>query len=141
MFSWIDNGKYIIAINKKFINFFFWITRMIFSWYWNILKVIFKLNSLSINKKNHINIKCSLLNKTLHFFKTEIFSIKLWRKLTKLYLRNIISSDHKNAIQFFINHLPCPWIWKMIRRNKLFNPPVTAVQYVVPCSVFTAQFI
>ena len=31
-----------------------------------ILKVIFKSNSVSINKKTHINIKCSLLNKKLH---------------------------------------------------------------------------
>ena len=31
MFLWIDNGKYITAINKKFIRFFFiWITQMIF---------------------------------------------------------------------------------------------------------------
>ena len=35
----------------------------------------------------------------------------------------IISSDHKNKIQFFRNHLLCPWILKMIRRNKLLNPP------------------
>ena len=25
----------------------------------------------------------------------------------------MISSDHKNDIQFFINHLPCPWILKI----------------------------
>jgi len=43
----------------------------------NALKIILKSNSLSINKKNHINIKCSLLNKKLHFVKTEIFSKKL----------------------------------------------------------------
>ena len=31
MFIWIDKGKYITAINKKSIRFFFiWITRMIF---------------------------------------------------------------------------------------------------------------
>ena len=31
MFIWIDNGKYITAINKMFMRFFFnWITRMIF---------------------------------------------------------------------------------------------------------------
>ena len=30
MFIWIENGKYITAINKKFIHFFLiWITRMI----------------------------------------------------------------------------------------------------------------
>ena len=40
----------------------------------NALKIILKSNSLSINKKNHINI---LLNKKLHFVKTEIFSKKL----------------------------------------------------------------
>ena len=33
----------------------------------------------------------------------------------------IISSEHKNTI--FRNHLTCPWILKMIRRNKFFNPP------------------
>ena len=89
-------------MNKQLILFFSSITRMIFDWYWklydteiafennkilrifinilfsgfNILKVIFKSNSVSINKKNHINIKCSLLNKTLHSVKSEIFSIK-----------------------------------------------------------------
>ena len=36
-------------------------------------QVILKSNSLSINKKNHINIKCSLLNKTLNFVKTEMY--------------------------------------------------------------------
>ena len=30
----------------------------------------------------------------------------------------IISSDHENEIQFFRNHLSCPRILKMIRRNK-----------------------
>ena len=30
----------------------------------NIFNLISKSNSLSINEKNHINIKCSLLNKT-----------------------------------------------------------------------------
>ena len=83
------------------------------SWF-NILKVIFKSNSLSVNKKNQINIKCSLLNKTLHFVKTEKFSIKLWIKLTKFYQMTIISSGHKNEIQFFRNHLPCVhgyWKW------------------------------
>ena len=93
--------------------------------YWfsefNILKVIFKLNSLSINKKYHLNIKCSLSNKTLHFVKTEIFSIKLWWKLTKLIPMTITTSGHKNEIRFFRYHLPCPWILKIFRRNKWFN--------------------
>jgi len=45
-----------------------------------------------------------------------------------------ISSDHKNEIQSFRNHLPCPWILKLIRRNKLFKPP----EYLcVVFSVFT----
>ena len=35
----------------------------------------------------------------------------------------IISSEHKNKIQFFRNILPCPWILKMVRRNKRFNSP------------------
>ena len=79
---------------------------------------------MSINKKNHINIKCSLLNKTMHSVKSEIFSIKkLWRKLTKFYPMTIISSYHKSEIQFFRNHIPCPKIMKLIRRNKWFNPP------------------
>ena len=79
-------------------------------------------NSLSINKKNHIYIKCSLLNKTLHSVKSEIFSIQLWRKLTKFYPMTIISSDQDNGIKFFRNYLPCPRMLKMIRRNKWFNP-------------------
>ena len=79
----------------------------------NALKIILKSNSLSINKKNHINIKCSLLNKKLHFVKTEIFSNKIVRKPTKLYPMTIISSDHRKEMQFFRNHLPCPWILKM----------------------------
>ena len=53
----------------------------------------------------------------MHSVKSEIFSIKLWRKLTEFYPMTIISSDHKNVIQFFRNHLPCPRILKMIRRN------------------------
>ena len=61
----------------------------------NILKVILKSNSLSINKKNNTHIKCSLLNKALHFVKTEIFSLKLSRKATKLYPIFIISSNEK----------------------------------------------
>ena len=81
-------------------------------------------NSVSINKKNHINIKCLLLNKTLHSVKWEIFSIKLWRKLTKFYPMAIISSYHKSEIPIFRNHIPCPRIQKLILRNKWFNPPV-----------------
>ena len=30
----IDNRKYITAITKKFYVFSYWITRMIFDWYW-----------------------------------------------------------------------------------------------------------
>ena len=86
-------------------------------------KVIFKSNSLSINKKNQINIKWLLLNKTLHSAMSEIFSIKLWRNLTKFYPMTIISSDHENEIEFFRNHLRCPRILKMNCRNKWFNPP------------------
>ena len=154
MFIWIENGKYITAINKKLIRFFFSsITQMIFDWYWKaiwILKTIlkittfsgfsliylmifwiqyplsnFKSNSVSINKKNHIYIKFSLLNKTLHSVKSEIFSIKLWRK--PIISNDYNFSDHENEIQFFRNHLLCPRILKMIRRNKLFNPPA---QYI-----------
>ena len=36
----------------------------------------------------------------------------------------IISSDHENEMQYFRNHLPCPRLLKMIRRIRLFNPPV-----------------
>ena len=100
MFIWIDNGNYITPINKKLIMFFLYLDntddfRLILKTIWipktifkitafegfsgfSILKVIFKSNSLPINKKiNHINIKRSLFNKILHFVKTEIFSIKL----------------------------------------------------------------
>ena len=31
-------------------------------------------------------------------------------KITKLYPMNTISSDNKNEVQFFMNHLPYPWI-------------------------------
>ena len=34
-------------------------------------------NDFEKKQQNQFNIKCSLLNKTLHFVKTEIFSIKL----------------------------------------------------------------
>ena len=87
----------------------------LYTWWFNILKVIFKSNSVSINKKNHIHIKYSLLNKTLHSVKSGIFSIQLWRKLTKFYPMTIISSDHENEIQFFRYHIPCPRILKMIQ--------------------------
>ena len=102
-----------------------WILKMIskittfcgFSYTWwfsgfNILKVILKSNSVSIIKKKSTNIKCSLLNITLHSVQSEIFSIKLWRKLTKFYPMTIISSDHENEIKIFRNHLPCPRILK-----------------------------
>ena len=81
-------------ILRIFINICTW-------WFsgFNILQVSFKSDSLSINKKNHINIKCSL-NKTLQFDKTEIFSIKLWRNLSKLYPMTTISSDHKIKYNF-----------------------------------------
>ena len=63
------------------------------SWWFsgfNILKVIFESNSLSINKKkNHIYIKCSLLIKHCILLrqKYSIF-IQLWRKRTKLFISN-----------------------------------------------------
>ena len=41
------------------------------------LDLIFKSNSLSINMINMIFLRHSLLNKTVHLVKTEIFSIKL----------------------------------------------------------------
>ena len=109
-----------LCINKKFIRFFFlWITRMIFDWYWKrygYWKWFWKYQHFA-------DIKCSLLDETYHFVKTEIFSIKLWGKMTKLYPMTIISSDHRNEIQYFRNHLTCPWILKIILRNKWFNPP------------------
>ena len=81
----------------------------------NILKVIFKSNSLSINKKNQINIKCSLLNKTLSFIKIKIFSIQLWRKLIKLYPMtdyNLQTIEIKYNFSEIIYHVQCPWILK-----------------------------
>ena len=84
----------------------------------------FKSNSLSINKKNHIYIKCSLLNKTLHSVKSEIFSIKLWKKTYQILCNeyNFFRPWKWNTI--FRNDLPCPRILKMIRQNKWFNRPV-----------------
>ena len=85
-----------------------------------ILKVIFKSNSLSINKKNHINIKCSLLNKTLHSIRNI-----LHKTVKKTY--QVLSNDYNffrpwkwNTI--LRNHLPCPRILKMICWNNWFNP-------------------
>ena len=48
----------------------------------------------------------------------------MWRKLTKLYNYEytLISSDHKNEIQLFINHSQCPWILKIIRWNNDSTP-------------------
>ena len=44
---WINNGKYISAINKKFIIFFFiWITRRILKTIW-ILTTILKIKTFS----------------------------------------------------------------------------------------------
>ena len=62
----------------------------------------------------------------MHSIKSEIFSIKLWRKLTKFYPMTIISSYHENEIQFFRNHIHCSRILKLISRNKWFNPPDTS---------------
>ena len=120
MFILIDNGKYITAINTKLIRFFF-----------DILKVIFKSNSVSINKKNHIYIKCSFLNKTLHSVKSKIFSIKLWRKLTKFYPMTTISSYHESEIQFFGNHLPCLGYWNWFAEINDSTPPVNDVSVVI----------
>ena len=55
---------------------------------------------MSINKKNHINIKCSFLNNMLHSVKSKIFSVKLRGKLTNFYPMTIIFSDHENWIQY-----------------------------------------
>ena len=49
MFIYIDNGKYITAINKKLTRFFFSsITRMIFDWYWktNDTEIAFENNNI-----------------------------------------------------------------------------------------------
>ena len=64
--------------------------------------------SVSINKKNYINIKRSLLNKTL-----EVRNIlhKTVKKVSKFYPMTIISSDHENEIQFFRNHILGYWHW------------------------------
>ena len=74
-------------------------------------------NSLSINKKSHINIKCLLLNKTLHSVRNILH--KTYQILSNDY--NFFRSWKSNTI--FRNHLPCHRILKMIRRNKWFNPP------------------
>ena len=60
----------------------------------NLLEVIFNSNSLSINRKNHINIKCSLLNKTLNLDQSD-------RTILHKNVKNlpyIHSSDFENEI-------------------------------------------
>ena len=42
----------------------------------NLLKIVFKSNSISFKKKNHINVNFNLLNKTLRDVYTKIFSIE-----------------------------------------------------------------
>ena len=54
----------------------------------DIIKVIFKSNSVSINKKNRIDIKCSLLKKTLH---SEVGNI-LHKNVKKAF--QILSNDY-----------------------------------------------
>ena len=74
-FGSITGNIHITALDNNFIRFFFiCITRMISDDTENYMDTE---NAMSINKKNHINIKCSLLNKTMHFIMTEIFLIKL----------------------------------------------------------------
>ena len=94
-------------ILRIFINILVWFSGF------NILKVIFESNSLSINKKNHINIKCSLLDKTLHYVKTEIFSIKLWRNLPNyiqwLYFLQTIKMKYN--FSDIIYHVHGYWKW------------------------------
>ena len=111
MFIWIDSGTYITALNKKFIHFSLfgyhgWISidtenymdnenyfennniwRIFINILDDFLKEIFESNSLSINKKNHINIKCSLKIKHCIFFKTEILSIKFLKKTYQIIYR------------------------------------------------------
>ena len=60
----------------------------------NILKVIFKSNSVSINKKNHINIKCSLLKKMLYSVRTV-----LHKTVKKTY--QILTNDYNPSIHQF----------------------------------------
>ena len=43
MFNWIDNGKYITAINKKFIRFFLYLDTT--DDFWLILKTILKITT------------------------------------------------------------------------------------------------
>ena len=125
MFIWINNGK---LYKTKVYMFFLYLDKMDDFWLilktilkittfcgfsliylfsgLNILKVFFKSNSLSINKKNHINIKYSLLNK-LHFD------------------RNILHEVvKKTQLCTYIKWLK--WL-KMIRRFKWLNPP--AISY------------
>ena len=48
----------------------------------------------------------------------EIFSVKFLTGDTILKLRSKVASGNKTEIQVFRNHIPCPRILKLIRRNK-----------------------
>ena len=63
----------------------------------------------------------------------EVFTIKFLTGDTILKPRTKVASGNKTEIQVLRNHIPCPRILKLIRRNKRFNPPVyigLAVMYI-----------
>jgi hypothetical protein len=60
----------------------------------------------------------------------EIFTIKFLTGDTILKPRNKVASGNKTEIQVFRNHIPCPRILKLIRRNKCINPPDYTKGYI-----------
>ena len=56
--------------------------------------------------------------KKMHRVMIEIFTIKFLTGDTILKPRTKVPSGNKTEIQVFRNHIPCPRILKLIRRNK-----------------------
>ena len=75
MFNWIDNGKYITAINKEF-NFFLYLDNMAGWFSIDILNDMDTENDFENGKRYTLKDIYLMLLKN-----SEIFSIKLWKIL------------------------------------------------------------
>ena len=68
----------------------------------------------------------------------EVFTIKFLTGDTILKPRTKVASGNKIEIQVLRNHIPCPRILKLIRRNKRFNPPeLVEFLYALPTVSFS----
>ena len=65
----------------------------------------------------------------------EVFTIKFLTGDTILKPRAKVASDNKTEIQVLRNHIPCPRILKLIRRNKRLIP-LSIIMLSVACVTY-----